>query len=66
MAFPYVMLANFRASQSQAMTPFLRGQIWLTCVGPGGFLGDLLYKKTPKNTKGHFAGPICSSQSGDI
>ncbi len=68
MAFPYVMLANFRASQlqRQAMTPFLRGQIWLTCVGPGGFSGDLLKKKTPKNRKDHFPGPIRLSQSGDM
>jgi hypothetical protein len=53
MAFPYVLLANFRASQlqRQAMTPFLRGQIWLTSVEPGGFLGDLLLKKLRKTQK---------------
>jgi hypothetical protein len=53
MAFPYVLLANFRAFQlqRQAMTTFLRGQIWLTCVGPRGFLGNLLKKKLQKTRK---------------
>jgi hypothetical protein len=60
MAFPYVLLANFNASESQrqAMTPFLKGQIWQTCVGPRGFLKS-------RKTKGHFAHPVPLSQSDD-
>ncbi len=60
MAFSYVLLANFNVSESQrqAMTPFLRGQIWQTCVGPRGFLKS-------RKTKGHFAHPVPLSQSDD-
>lgn len=36
------------------------------CRARGGVLGDLFIKKTPKNTKGHFTGPIHLSQSGDM
>lgn len=69
MAFPYVLLAKFRASQLQRQgndTFFEGADLANMCRARGGVLGDLFIKKTPKNTKGHFTGPIHLSQSGDM
>jgi hypothetical protein len=60
MAFPYVLLTKFKASQLQrhAMTPFLRGLIWLTRVELGAGFWAIYLLKNQKNER-----PFCRPYS---